>query len=333
MSQDQRFEQRWQFRRKANDLDSSSTVSAPDSGSEMELKKNKVVGGFISAENEESSDHLTKEKQNTFKKDHKENNQPPEKHTLDISEMHRRALGKDKLQRSKSAAYNYDSTASINSLKTYTGILLEELKVAKEDLLKWMDEEMGKSLVKSVKGKKSGKTNNSNEVSEKQTVDGEVVAYTSTALKETTVIAHLALAEKERIGPLGLSTKKPNSATDQSGKASASSYLTSPAVLPQPQAEDNKGRLIDSSTRQAYFNGVHQECRFFPQTGSENMGGFDQNRNLGSAGNGFPFPQCLGLNGGFSIPNTLSGMRMNGGDMRLFGGNHDLEDNKEQTTI
>ncbi|GAB4857387.1 hypothetical protein Ancab_015296 [Ancistrocladus abbreviatus] len=144
MTQDQIFEPRWDFRRQDNNMDSSSNDSGFNSRSESKLKKHKVVDGFISAENEASTGHPSKENETGFERANEEENQAPEEHILGDNGVHGHASSKAKVNRKTRSSYEYDSAAGLHSLQTYMGSLLEELKVAKEDMFKWMGKEMGK---------------------------------------------------------------------------------------------------------------------------------------------------------------------------------------------
>ena len=55
MSEDLKFQQRWEFRRRDSDVDSSSDNSKLSSSGEPVLKKHKLVSSLISPENDETS--------------------------------------------------------------------------------------------------------------------------------------------------------------------------------------------------------------------------------------------------------------------------------------
>ena len=55
MSEDLKFQQRWEFRRRDSDVDSSSDNSKSISSGEPVLKKHKLVSSLISPENDETS--------------------------------------------------------------------------------------------------------------------------------------------------------------------------------------------------------------------------------------------------------------------------------------
>ncbi|GAB2296875.1 hypothetical protein Dimus_030976 [Dionaea muscipula] len=127
MGEDHIFEQRWDFRSKDSDLDSSSNNSRTNTRAvpKNNKKKQKVlVPGYVSEENEEPSQQHPSSKERNL-------NQPPK--------------SKGKAKRSKkTAAFNYDSSAALYSLQTFMGSLVHEIKVAKQGLFVWMGEEMGK---------------------------------------------------------------------------------------------------------------------------------------------------------------------------------------------
>ena len=55
MSEDLKFQQRWEFRRRDSDVDSSSDNSKLSSSGEPVLKKHKLVSSLISPENDETN--------------------------------------------------------------------------------------------------------------------------------------------------------------------------------------------------------------------------------------------------------------------------------------
>ncbi|XWS38351.1 hypothetical protein CRYUN_Cryun19dG0123800 [Craigia yunnanensis] len=142
------FQQRWEFRRNEdNDLDSSCDGSKSSTG--PLLKKHELVSSLISVDDEETSE-TTRLKQ-------KDNENPGRGGQINIgkakkrktrnisSKLQNRKMKRDSpevdLQKGETNAYD---PAPLDDLKNFMDSLLKDLKVTRENLLKWMMEEMQK---------------------------------------------------------------------------------------------------------------------------------------------------------------------------------------------
>lgn len=153
MSEDLQFQQRWEFRRRDSDVDSSSDNSKSISSGEPVLKKHKLVSSLISTENDETSGTLRSQAEgksnpssgDQFKigKANKMHIGSSKKNNLDSKEMKRDSFEKVSKKKSKSNAYD---PAALDDFKIFMESLLEDLKVARENLFVRMREELRKLM-------------------------------------------------------------------------------------------------------------------------------------------------------------------------------------------
>ncbi|KAK9265358.1 hypothetical protein L1049_003508 [Liquidambar formosana] len=153
MAQELKFQQRWDFRRRDSDLDSSSDDSKSSSSDEPAFKKHKLVSSLDSPENDETSD--TPRFQQNGKDDagtgghsnsgkaKKKKIGSSKKDSLVKNAMEREPFRKVSRKKSKTRAYE---PASLNDTKIFMESLLEELKVTRENLFIQMREEMQKLI-------------------------------------------------------------------------------------------------------------------------------------------------------------------------------------------
>ncbi|XP_021895353.1 uncharacterized protein LOC110812808 isoform X2 [Carica papaya] len=146
MGEDVNFLQRWDFRRRDSDFDSDNSSSSSDGSV---LKKHKLVSSFISLDNDTSNASRLEEKQDKSpdngdqikvdkakvpkirksKKDTLANNQP----TRDFDE-------EPKVNKGRTSTCEH---TAVDGVKSFMESLVEDLKVARENLFKWMREELG----------------------------------------------------------------------------------------------------------------------------------------------------------------------------------------------
>lgn len=149
MAEQLKLYQRWEFRRKDNDSDSSN--DSKPSG-EPALKTYKLISSFISVDSEETSE-ASKLHQNgicdpgisdQMKSGKAENGRRRRKSKRDDSAPNEIKKGPRKGVRRKKSKTITDEQAVFYDLKKYMSFLLEDLKVSRENLLKWTREEMQK---------------------------------------------------------------------------------------------------------------------------------------------------------------------------------------------
>lgn len=148
MGEEPKFQQRWEFRRGDTEFDSSSEESKSSSSSQPVLKKHKLVSSFISDEHNEAMD--TNRVQQKGKRipgnggqikigKAKKKDARSRKENLANDAMGRNSP--EELNRNKNGASAYDHAALVD-VKIYMDSLLQDLKDTRENLFRWMKEEM-----------------------------------------------------------------------------------------------------------------------------------------------------------------------------------------------
>lgn len=168
MGDELKFPQQWEFRRKDEGFYSSSNDSQSNSISESTLKEHNMVSGWISLNNDETSN--TSRPQPNLNNDYgfvgqfhlekaEEKNIKSKKNSFASSELKKDS---EELNRKKSKTSAY-GLAAVSDVKSFTESLLEELRASREKLFTWMREEMNKLIAddtgpsKRRKGSSSGK--------------------------------------------------------------------------------------------------------------------------------------------------------------------------------
>jgi hypothetical protein len=149
MAEQLKLQQCWEFRRKDDDSDSSSNDSKPSG--EPALKKPKLISSFISVDNDETSD-ASKLHQigncdpgiSDQMKSGKAENGRRRRSKKNDSTPNEKKKGPHREVRRKKSKPSTDEQAVFDDLKKYMNFLLEDLKISRENLLKWMREEMQK---------------------------------------------------------------------------------------------------------------------------------------------------------------------------------------------
>ncbi|GFZ01370.1 hypothetical protein Acr_14g0010050 [Actinidia rufa] len=340
MSQDQKFQQRWQFRRGDDDLDSSSNGTKSSSRGEPVLKKHKLVSNLILPENDETSNTPLSQPENQLVKN------------VFVKKKIKR--GSMKRSNRKTDKRSVHEPISLNGFKVFMKSMIEELKVARENMFTRMREEMKKlvtvelgSRTRRKEEKKIGrakyqnndesgvKTKNCNggsleksAKSDRTTDSNNCYEVLGKQVNRDQTVGPITSKEKEKVEKLSSSVKKPIYASNLSEQIVSSPYSTLPTVLSRPQAENHRldascnyiqpgatenktaltleraKLLIESSNRRGYFSGIQKTEQFgsFSQMGSQNLSYFDHRNKTSTVGSGFPVPLHHGLGNGFNIP-------------------------------
>ncbi|KAB2054221.1 hypothetical protein ES319_A12G240600v1 [Gossypium barbadense] len=155
---DMEFQQRWEFRRNDDELDSSFDDSVSSDGSL--IRKQKLVSRLISLGDDESSE-ISRLKQ-------KDNENPAKEDQINVGKVKKRKtrnmsrrnkMKKDSVEKvdlQKGETSGYDHHAPLDDLKNFMDSLLKDLKVTRESLLKWLMDEMQKLVTDHPRGKKPG---------------------------------------------------------------------------------------------------------------------------------------------------------------------------------
>ncbi|KAJ0048344.1 hypothetical protein Pint_15148 [Pistacia integerrima] len=154
MGDEQIFWQRWEFRRKDDGFDSSSDDSKSNSVAEPVLKEHNLASGFISFDNDETSNtsrlqpNLNNdsgfEGQFQFEKAEEKKIKRSKKNNVASSEVKKDSH--EEVHRKKSKTSAYDHLAATSDVKSFTVSLLEDLRATRENLFTWMREEINKLI-------------------------------------------------------------------------------------------------------------------------------------------------------------------------------------------
>ncbi|XP_074304773.1 uncharacterized protein LOC141639586 [Silene latifolia] len=373
--EDEQFQQRWGFRRNDSDVDSSSNEqSRPSSVSEQKPKRNTATRLFTN-----------KDDQKTM---HSPQSHPGDENHSSDDEFDKESNKSCKKQGRKSTTRRTDRQASDHEpfngasidLSQHMESLVEDVKVARQGLLKWMNDELEKSFKDDKisqpavpkknprQGTKRSTTprNNPNKARRRSGTNtrnpegrssDKLVKESKTSHETSEVIVSgndpaengasgtipAEKNQKPKGKRLGVSSKKQKIAaadqqTDKAGdkapaSASASNYLTLPAVLPRQEPENSErtnseggvgerdmrlrnglmNQPINLSSQLNYTPRSQQKDGIFSQNYPRNVSDYEQIGtptigNIRGTGNGnggvFPFAlQSQGLNGGIGMPN------------------------------
>lgn len=168
MRDELKFQQRWEFRRKDNDLDSSSDDSRSSSIGQLVLKKHKLASSMISLDDDETCNASRLElnhssnpglgDQTEFAKGKEKKIKRVSKQNIADGEV--KSDSRQGINRKKSKSIVYDP-AAIHGVKNFTESLLEELQVKRANLFSWMRDEMNKLVADDNALKKGRRKRNS----------------------------------------------------------------------------------------------------------------------------------------------------------------------------
>ncbi|GMQ05473.1 hypothetical protein CsSME_00050487 [Camellia sinensis var. sinensis] len=284
MSQDQKFQQRWEFRRRDDDLDSSSHDSKSSSGGERVLKNHTVVSNLTLPENDETGDAPLPKQESQLDPDmgiipfeftnaEKIHSGPSNRNRGVKNKMKKASMKKS--NRKKKNNRSAREPILLDDFKIFMKSIIEELKVARENMFTRMRDEMKKLVdveLASRPTKKGGgnhrqktgqiqhqnnvelgmKTQNCNGGSLERSVKSDRTTDSNNChevfeekVNHDKTIGTIASNEKEKVEMLRLSVRKPISTCNLSDQVVSSVCLTLPTVLSEPpRAENHK---LDSS--------------------------------------------------------------------------------------
>ncbi|KAA8520836.1 hypothetical protein F0562_011509 [Nyssa sinensis] len=271
MSQEQKFQHRWEFRRRDDDFDSSSNDSKSSSSGEPVFKKHKLVSNLILPENGETSDTPGSQQRDQFEpsmgghvkfqKAYKTNIGLSKKN---ITVKKKRGSFKDR-NKKKNKCITHEPV-SLDEFKIFVESILEELKVARENMFTCMREEMKKLVAVETASRPTRKedscvqkvallqhqnsiemrekTQNSNGRSLEKSVKSNGMfdsnnCYEVLDENNDQAPATIISNEKDKGGRLRFSGKRPNYSSNPPDQVVSSSYLTLPTVLSKPLVENH----------------------------------------------------------------------------------------------
>ncbi|XP_058202001.1 uncharacterized protein LOC131316598 [Rhododendron vialii] len=297
MSQDQKFQQRWEFRRVDEDCDSSSNDSKSISGGKPLLKNHKLVPDSFFPENDETTNPLSQQENQLnhgmatpfeFGKADKMDNGASSKKYAAKNKVKRGSARKSYGKKNKLSLHQ---PISLDDFKIFTTSVIEELKVARENMFASMRDEMEKlvavevaSRPKRKKGSRVQKVGRGNSGKNRKDVesamktkngDGGSLERSMKSDRTTdsnncyealekqvnhdqvgTIASKEKEKEKEKVEKLRSSAKKPSYPSNLCEQVVSSPYLTLPTDVSKPQAENRK---LDSSCNYAAKNGIGLE--------------------------------------------------------------------------
>ncbi|XP_059641826.1 uncharacterized protein LOC132283817 [Cornus florida] len=149
MNQDHKFQQRWEFRRRDDEFDSSSDDAKSNSSGEPAYKRHKLVSNFILPEFDENGDEPGSQQNDQFEPNTQGHFEFGKANKMQIGSSKKRnstkkkSSSKDKTKR-KNKRIAHKTTVSLDDFNIFMKSILEELKVARENMFTCMREEMKK---------------------------------------------------------------------------------------------------------------------------------------------------------------------------------------------
>ncbi|KAL3833485.1 hypothetical protein ACJIZ3_008221 [Penstemon smallii] len=323
MNHAEKFEQRWDFRRRNNDGDSSddSKSNSPND------KKPNLITDLILLENDEVSDTpISQPKDNQLDTNNNDRLKTVEaakkkikqsKKKNPVKNKPKKSLVKEKKARKRNINIKAKAKAKevvmFDDLKVFSDSLIQELKVARETMFAKMKEETRKLM-----------TSSSRSISKKKVRRS----------RKTKVAPQNGI--ESSVKPQNVSTK---THIDSDQVVSSSQYLTLPTVVPKPQQLQSHRNSIPFDAKN-YCHGIRalqpEPFGSLSHISCENVGFLGQNGSEStSLGVGFPIAFHQGLENGSNISsqtylenafrdNSTVGTRMN---VRFPGGSSNLLQN------
>lgn len=340
MSDDQKIKQIWEFRRRDDDNDSSSDDSESNSVEETVLQKHKLLSNFglpgtndISESPRSQNDYFAPEQ----KKAKTEcNGLGRKKDSVKGKKTKRDSVKEANKKKSKRTT----QVTVFDDLRIFTESILEDLRVARENMFAKMREEM-EILVTAAsaskpKRKKGNREQKTGQRQPKKRANASV--KTKKCNKQTDANNLHKVLEKRENNDQAIETVT----SDEKGyQVNSSSFMTLPSLLSESQVPGNdsvlnferRNLVIDHTTGHPnYFssNPMDEPFRSFSQMGYKTI-------EPSCTGTGYPIPLYQRLDNTFNIPqsvldsssrdsNNTVGLKMNGGAVRFSGANHDFPD-------
>ncbi|KAL6990387.1 hypothetical protein U1Q18_047569 [Sarracenia purpurea var. burkii] len=277
MSQDQKFDQRWEFRRGEDDLYSSSNDTISSSGGEPVPKKDKLVSHMMILPENAATKGTPLSQQESQLDPHmgipfesgkadKKPIDPSNKKYAVKNKMKRGSMKKSNRKKNRGSMHE---PISLDDFKIFMKSMIEELKVARENMFTWMREELKKLVALELASRptmKEGscvqkvgqgqfqnnvelgvKTKSCNGGSLERSVKSERTTDSSNGYEVLDKQVNpdqragtITSREEEKVKKSRLSVKKPIFSSNLSGHVVSSPYLTIPTVLSEPQAENHR---------------------------------------------------------------------------------------------
>ncbi|KAL2543474.1 uncharacterized protein Fot_12707 [Forsythia ovata] len=302
MNHDEKFQQIWEFRRREDDIDSSSDDSKSNSSREPVHKKHKLVSDIVLPENDEVSDTPRSQWNSMLHTNsgiHSQNAEGIKKRTTTyrkknvVQNKTRRCSIKEK--KKGNGNLRSEEMVMLDDFKNFTDSLIDELKVAREKIFAQMRDEMRKLLSSrsylrpkkkvdcSRKNESRPKRRSESRKKSKSNVVSDTIEFPKVVedVNHDKVLEVTTTHEPNKGKGSGLPTTKAD--LDQ---IVSSSYLSLPTVLPNPQlrseindiplndhiqpatasnipsSEIESGEILNGKSNHLGFPGFRQEEQF-----------------------------------------------------------------------
>ncbi|KAL3499334.1 hypothetical protein ACH5RR_038427 [Cinchona calisaya] len=352
---DQKFQQRWEYRMKDDEVDSSSDDSKSSLGDEPFRKKHKLVASNLSvptlSSQQNSQVDVTKYVHSEIADVKTKKHIEPRKKKSPVGKKSERNYGETRKRKVNNPIQDQEP-ALLNDLKIFSESLLKDLKVAKEKMLVQMKKQMTNLVAakpvsrqrRSICVKKSDGAmhQNGNKSSTKvQSCDGRLKKV-STKNNQGFDSIKCSKAKGETLSLPGNEPLHLVKYSDQN-QIGCSSYLTLPAVLPKPHTEslstdtslydhidcgfpvnnannaERENSMADANNHYSYLLGIQSDEQFgsFAQITSQNTGFWDGHcSHISSLISGLPVGYSITSQRALNNPAQESNTR----SLRMIGG-------------
>lgn len=282
MHPDQKFQQRWEYRKKDDDADSSSDDTKSNSGDEQVQMKHKVILDLILPEKDGESDTPGYEPSNELNVLTATPLQILEPNNMQCGPGKKRISAENgskgnARKKRKSKVKDSEEPAHLADLKTFTSSLLKELKAARHTMLVRMKRQITRlTSVKSAPRTKRKECKTDNAIHQKENESGmktatrakgsierpKKKAETSGSSKRVKAVGKKRNTKQapvangvEKIENLSLPMKKPISDSDQTASVS---HLALPGIRSKPQIEISRTEISLSEHIHAEQHGMNK---------------------------------------------------------------------------
>ncbi|KAI3468724.1 hypothetical protein Pfo_025387 [Paulownia fortunei] len=277
MNHDEKFQQRWEFRRKEVDGDTSSDDSRSNSPCEPADKKHKLVTDLVLLENDEANDtpgcqrHDKLDTYNSVLSPTVEAAEKKIKSSKKKNVVQKKSGGCSVKENKRNKNLNTKEMVMLKDLKIFADSLIHELTDARENMFAHMREEMRKLVASRSKKepiKKNVRCSRKNKVRPQKGVEAGVKPQNCSggamdrnvksnvasdackfpkavaeAVKHDQVPELTTTNELQKGDILRVATMAHMNLANGSDQVVSSSYLTLPTVLPKPQFQNHRNRM------------------------------------------------------------------------------------------
>ncbi|KAL2516747.1 Uncharacterized protein Adt_12994 [Abeliophyllum distichum] len=252
MNHDEKFQQIWEFRRREDDIDSSSDDSKSNSSREPVHKKHKLVSDIVLPENDEVNDTSRSQRNSMLHTNsgiHSQNAEGIKNRTTTnrkknvVQNKTKRRSFKEKKKGNRNI--RTEEMVMLDDFKNFTDSLIDELKVAREKIFAQMRDELRKLISSrsysrpkkkvdcSRKNESRPKRQSESRKKSKSNVVSDTIEFPKVVegVNHDQVLEVTTTYEPNKGKGSGLPTTK----AEDLDQIVSSSYLSLPTVVPNPQ--------------------------------------------------------------------------------------------------